>query len=275
MIGAKEGSIPIYTLQNDSFILWENPLLEFQKKTKVEGFTFLYNLSNELDSESQNYQLTHISPMTNLVVSGADLGLVPRGLIHFSDVKKVLSEDDLRLITILGNLLLPTTAIDRDTPLYENQVTTHHELAIYELWNSKTVFVRVTDENLIPLCNTLKTRIQLRFNDALKEIQRNSSIQFFRDSTLELPHDIEALDTAMIHYYPIVIPDEVDTTKFKRTYLQIPMDFLYFYEDCIISSNAIGLRYQDAKHTVECYVPKEEFLARMPGWERFLIEQLL
>ncbi len=270
----KNGKFPVYGYDHDSLILIDPSAINVDTSLRIEGFLIQFTGLSKPEETIQQIKLKAIAPMARREFTGIQLALGVVFYIKLDDFQKFISQNDLKFITILSNLLFSSNTPIVDSTRINQDLTEYTKNVITDKLGNFGYTVELTERQLEPLNGIILDRIYTHFENFRLKNSTNQKYGIFKDPSLKNEYTKVELDSALDMKYPMIINDPLDSTKKTKYFLRIPKFFTDF-SSVIHFPNAIGIIYHGDNFKIEAYLPKKTFFNLTQDWESFIFQEIL
>ncbi len=239
----------------------------------VCGLNCLYKINSSPESLKRDSEIKGIGLIQKVNIQNIDLGESNSFFVKIEDVEKIISKADIKLISILSNILYPisTEALQNESDISQNYREQYNFLR--ESLSTFSKEVRITEYNLTFLNNLIIQNIAKGFLKAKSKNMNETYTLFYHDSNLT--------NLVSFNYLNYELPDKINTKILVDSNENIiSYDIIYTpifegFKTLKIHNNAIGLNYKENQNDYTFYLPKTILYSYLPSWVVFMIDDIL
>ncbi|MFY0674112.1 MAG: hypothetical protein JXQ87_11940 [Bacteroidia bacterium] len=239
---------------------------------QVNGFIACVRLKSNFTSFDQESEVYCIAPVYELVIDGVDLGNIPMYYVAMKDVKKVLNENEVKLLAVLTNLAEKN---------YSNNIFSESSLVVsgddyrtiehgYQMsynmsdWAYGRQNIIIKLEDLREICKNAIEVFEESLNTVLCNTAPNMSCYLDKKFKKEVPHLAKHEPFQQLEV--IQLPSPEYPGEFKDTVIRHDCQIQWVYKVVEIKNG-----YQIDFWGVSIFMKKEDFEVAVPEWVRLLL----
>lgn len=270
----KKGTIKAY--RNDSFSsLYPHDLSTLDTNEEIKGLEVLFVDKIEPDIAFKTINLKGVAPIHHLVYSGVDLGWQYMFYVKIEDLEKVILKNDIKLVTILSNLLFATyIPIEIRSNMVKEDISSNIDERVFNNMFTHKSTVQISDTYLESFTKNIIFNIVGCFEKYRDGNINNMKSGFYKDENLQYEYSHIELDSLLLEKEVFKIPGKIENDVEIDTFFVNNIFFRQF-ETMFINSHAIGMMYKHKNNEIKLYIPKTKLFTFLPNWLIFIFEEYL
>ncbi|MGZ5245217.1 MAG: hypothetical protein ACXWD4_14955, partial [Bacteroidia bacterium] len=252
----------------------------------INGLTVIFKPTSAIESHIHSMEIVAVAPTYNPMTQGIKLPEQPLGYVKFTDFKKLVEKDEVRLTTILANLLFSAHNLHSqfrfsdNAKRHEQNIENFVSYSISDNINRKGYPVYFTEENITLLSREIIYATSSAFESKMltQNYVPTNFKGFFEDSTLKIEFNKTSWHELTDFCETISVQSQVEPNIFMDTVVCTLFDY-YTVDKLILSSHFMGVGsesyFQYGGKKVKFYARKETLKDTIPAWLSFILKQYL